>query len=465
MTRQKGKRFISLFCALIMLTICAASPLSSLAEPEQAIGIDFRFKTSFDPYALTQEPDYFMKGLSKALNLLDLNGHAVVANRQADIQGQLNLNGLSAVDFRFTGWEERLSLVTSLFGEKPVVITPANYIPFLLKMYYYFDIPVQFIGVFTDPYSIMHVLLPLHNKWTELFGGTGSRSYTPEETVEKAVQLSQFVDTHAFSNWITGLLQYFGLDELVTEFAYALPDWTTELAADGGLTIEASDQGESWTLGGKTVYTLKKEEGKTVWQADIPEWEGYRLTGRCTMEQKESGLQLSMEWELYEEGELYAYLTVDGQDLPDGKLMQGDGRITVSYGGDGLGLPQTYKAGLTWDQRQEGAKTILNGQVSMLNPDNEKPVLTVDGQISWGSIDESFEPRSLETIQGIDVFCMNDITIQEFFADAKWPIIRTAIPLFLELPAGFINGLMEWMDDNGILITLMDGLSSQQEEE
>jgi hypothetical protein len=83
----------------------------------------------------------------------------------------------------------------------------------------------------------------------------------------------------------------------------------------------------------------------------------------------------------------------------------------------------------------------------------------VDGQISWANTQESFQPKTRDDIQGIDLFCMNDITIKEFFANAKWPMVRTAAPFLLELPAGFLDGMVDWMDDSDVLVTLMDGIS------
>jgi hypothetical protein len=460
MTMQKGKKFISLFCICTMIFILGTmGPLTASADSGAATGVDFSIKASLDPYALKENPDRFLKDLAKTLSMLDASGHAVLQNGQADITGNLNLNGLSAIDFHLTGWEERFSLVTNLFGEKPVVITPPNYIPFLLKMYSYFSVPVQYIGVFTDPYSYIHGIKPAFDKWTELMGGTGSRSLTPEECIEKAAQLSQAMsDNEPFYFWREGLLQHVSLDDIVTEFFYALPDWTANLVQKDGLNIQVSDNGESWTLGGKNIYTLKREGAKTSWQVEIPDWEGYRLSGECALESTENGFAISLNLKLFEDDTLYGYLTVDGQNLPNGKLMQGDGKISVTFGGDGLGIAKTYKAGLHWNQHQEGEKTVLDGQVSILYPSTDKPVLTVDGQISWLSTNESFQPKTFDNIQGIDLFCMNDITIKDFFANAKWPAIRTAAPFLLELPSGFLDGLIDWMDDNGVLVTLMDGL-------
>jgi hypothetical protein len=461
MTMQKGKKLISLFCILaVIIVLGLLGPLTALAESGTATGVDFSIKASLDTYALMENPDRFLKDFARTLNMLDASGHAVLQNGQADIMGKLNLNGLSAVDFHMTGWEERLSLVTSLFGEKPVVITLPNYIPFLTKMYCYFNVPVQYIGVFTDPYSYMHGIKPALEKWTELMGGTGSRSLSPEECIEKATQLSQAMDENeAFFFWRQGLLQHVNLDEILNEFFYVLPDWTSNLVQEEGLKIDASDKGESWTLGGKNIYTVKRHQGKSTWQLEIPDWEGYRLSGQGSLENTEDGLQISLNLDLYEEDALYGSLTLDGQNLPNGKVMQGAGKISVTFGGKGMGLKKAYKAGLNWNQHQDGDKTVLDGQVSVLYPSTEEPVLTVSGQISWGSTAESFQPQTFESIKGIDLFCMNDVTIKEFYANAKWPMVRSAAPFFLELPAGFLNGVVNWMDDSGILVTLMDGLA------
>ena len=460
MTRQMGKKIISLFCVWTALIILGTiRPLYASADTAPATGIDFHISTSLGPYALEKTSDRFMKGLAGALDSLDLSGHAVLQNGQADISGNLNLNGLSAIDFCLTGWEERLSLTTNLFGQKPVVITPPNYVPFLLKMYHYYEIPVQYIAVFTDPYSYLHGIKPALNVWTELLGGTESRSVSPKECIEKAELFSQAMEKNQpFYFWRMGLLQHFNLDELLNEFLFALPDWMAGLVKKDGLKIQVSDLEENWVLGGKPVYSLQRSGETTRWQVDLPEWEGYRLSGNCLMEEKEGGLWLSSEWKLYEGDSPYAYFQLYGQGLPDGKRMQGNGRISVSMGGEGLGFDSTYLAGLNWNQRQEGEKTVIDGQVAFLDPVTEKAMFSVDGHIAFGSTQESFSPKTAEDIQGIDLFCMSEMTIPEFYANAKWPLIRTAIPFLVELPAGFLNGVVDWMEENDILLTLMDGM-------
>ena len=438
-------------------------PSSKLAMAQEAsglaLGIDFSVKASMDLSAFTEPPDRFLKSLARALEMLDLNGHAVALGGQADITGQLDLNGMKAVDFHLTGWEERLSLASSLFGEKPVVITLANYIPFLLKLYYYFDIPLQYIGVFTDPYSYLHGLKPAYEEWVKLVGGAQSRSFTPEQCVEMAGQLSEsLTGNDALSFWLKGLLQHVGLDETLSEFFYALPDWAAEITKNGGLDIAVSDVGETWTLGVDTGYRLTRTEGGASLELTLPDWEGYQLSGSARFTETESGLQATVDLILKEEGAEYGHLSLKGENLPDGKRMQGDGKVSLNLGGEGLGIEQSADLDLQWDQHGEGDKTLLNGRVSLLDPGTKKPAFTFSGQIGWGDTQETFSLRTKKDIQGIDLFCMNDNTFKEFFADAKWPIIRGAIPFFVELPAGLIDGLIEWMDENGILVTLMAGL-------
>jgi hypothetical protein len=424
-----------------------------------ALGIDFSVKASMDLSAFSKEPDRFLKSLARALEMLDMSGHAVALGGQADITGQLGLNGMKAFDFHLTGSEKWMSLVSSLFGEKPVVITLPNYVPFLLKMYYYFDIPVQYIGVFTDPYSYLHGLKPAYEEWVKLTGGAGSRSFTPEQCIEMAGQLSEsLTENDALSFWLKGLLQHVGLDETLSEFFYALPDWAAEITKNGGLDILVSETGETWTLGGETVFKLTRAEGEMSLELNLPDWEGYQLSGSARFTEAEGGLAAAVDVDLKEEGAEYAHLSLKGENLPDGKRMQGDGKVSLSLGGEGLGIEQSADMKLQWDQRNEGDKTLLNGQVSLLDPGTKKPAFTMSGQIGWGDTEESFTLRTKKDMKWIDLFCMNDNTFREFFADAKWPIIRSAIPFFVELPAGLIDGLIEWMDENGILTTLMSGL-------
>lgn len=431
--------------------------LPALAEGG-AIGVDFSIRSSFDANALGKTSDSFLQGLQKALEGLELTGRAIIQNGQADVQGDLNLHDLSAISFHLTGWEERQHLITSLFGEMPVVITLPNYIPFLLKLYYYFDIPVQYIGVFTDPYSYMHGIKPVLDQWLELTGGSGSRSFSPEECVVKATSLMESLHSNkAFYYWRLGLLQHIGLDGLADDFIYALPEWTADVAGNLGLDIQVLDQGERWTLGGQTIYEVQFGTEGNTWSLSLPGWESYRLEGQGTFQTTKSGCQLQMDWELMEGDTLYAYFSLRGADLPDGTHTQGNGRISVSFGGEELGQDQTIVADLMWDIRRENGKDTLDGRVSLLQPETLVPVVTVDGQISWAETQESFQPLSKADIQGIDFFCMNDTTIETFYANAKWPIIRTAIPFLLELPPGFLNGVVEWMDENNILMTLMSG--------
>ncbi len=456
-----------LLCAGLMLAAMLANGTrAAKAEPALATGVDFALDASFDPYAVSEHPDRFQKGLAKALEALELKGHMTLQNGQADITGDLMLNGLSAVDFHLSGWEERLSLQTSLFGEKPVLLTMANYMPYLLKVNDYFGTPLQYFGIFTDLYSYKHGILPALETWRALTGGLESRSYTQQETIAMAETLTKALDQDAnpaFHFWRRGLLQYVTLDELLNDFLYSLPDWMAELTENGGLTIQVSGQEETWTLGGETVYTLRHENGNTAWQLDIPEWEGFQLSGEGVFEETDAGLNVDMKWNLFESGTLYGFARINAAGLPDGRQLQGSSSISVSLGGEGLGVEKTYMAALTWNQQQQNGKTILTGQLGLLNPETGKRILNLNANITWADTQESFEPRTAENIIGIDFFCMNDITIKEFFHDAKGPLIRSAAPFLVELPAGFWNGVVDWMDNNGILLTLMNGLKGSAE--
>jgi len=462
MARGFDKRVFTLFSAgILLLSSLTFGMIHAQSEEISNTGVDFSVSASIDPSAAIQQPDMFLRGLAKALEELNLKGHIILQNGQADITGDLMLNGLSAVDFHLSGWEERLSLQTSLFGEKPVLLTMANYMPYLLKVNDYFGIPIQFIGVFTDLYSYKHGIMPFVQKWNDLTGGTESRTYTPEQCVEMAVALAGALDqdeNQAFYQWRRGLLQYVTLDDLLNEFIYSLPDWVAGVTESGGLTIAVNGQDETWTLGAETVYTMKRDNGNTTWQVSVPEWEGYQLAGKGVFEATDTGLNLDMEWNLFESEMSYGFAKIKATGLPDGKQPQGDSKISISVGGEGLGIEKTFMFAFAWNQLEQDGKTMLDCQIGYLNPETERPFLNIDADIIIADTPESFEPRTVENISGLDLFCMNDITIREFFRDAKSSLVRGAIPFIIELPAGFWNGMVDWMDQNGILLMLMDSL-------
>ncbi len=461
MTMTQGKRVLAFVCVIISL-FASTFMHKGLAESSDALGIHIQLKAQFDPYALEEKPTRFLIGLEQALEKLDFNGQAVLQNEQANIQGDFLYNGLTAIDFRLAGWADWLGLTTNLFGEKPVLLTMANYMPFLMKMYDYFQIPVQYIGIFSDSYSYQYAFMPQITKWKELTGGMQSRSYSKEETINIATQMADSLqgNNRAFYHWVRGLLYYVGLDELVNEFTYALPEWAAYQAKDGGLNIQVTDQGENWILGDHTVYTLSSKNGILEWVINIPEWEGYRLTAQFSLETKDTGMSLKLNVNLYEDDELYAYLNFSGLDLPDGRLLQGKGRLELAYGGEGIGLWQEHIIGLEWDQSHEGEKDVLRGEISYLHPETQKKILAVNGTISFGETEDSIEMKSRDELQGIDFFCMNDVTIDEFFADAKWPMVRAAMPMLIELPPALLDGLIDWIDANGILLTLVESMGN-----
>lgn len=460
MARNNGKRLLAL-----VLTVLLFSGLTVGAQAQQdagpALGIDFSLKAALDPKALGGKVDRFVLAIARTLEMLKLSGHALVQDGQLDLTGDLDLNGMPAIHAHLEGLATRLRLTTSLFGENPVVITPGNYMPFLMKFFHYFDVPVQYIGVFTDSYAYLDGIKPAYDQWRQLVGGAESRSYSPEECVEMAGELSDsLADNSALSFWLQGLLQYVGLDDPLFEFFDSLPDWVSEAAQDDGLEIEVSQNQETWTLGGETVYYLTREEGSGSWEASLPAWEGYQLSASGTWTAGENGLDLATDWKLTQDDEAYAYFSLSGKGLPDGTRMQGEGTISLAFGGSGLDMDQTVKLGLNWDQRQNGGKTLLDGQVSLLNSQTDAPIFTISGQIAWGASEQNLVKLTRKDIKGIDLFCMNDETFSQFFAYAKGPILRSAIPFFLELPAGLIDGLVDYADDIGLLSTVSEGFGS-----
>lgn len=456
------RKWLSLLCALLIIFTPVCSSFAQEApQAGQPLDIDFSLSASLNSEAMSEKPSRFMRDLAKLLDTLKLEGQATVLDRQIKADAGMIINSDPVVTLHLQGTPENLDLSTNLFGEEPVVLTMSSYIPVLLKYYYYFGIPFQYIGVVTDPYSYCHAYLPLRQEWESLFAGEGSRSYSPEECIQMAQQFSQSSsENEVLSFWLKGLLQHFGEDETALYFLSALPEWVEGCTENGGLEIEQTEEGETWTLGEDVVYSYSCLKDETNWQVTLPAWEGYQFTMNAVQTQNEEGIDLNIQGMVSVEDEPYAYLSFTGENLPDGKRQQGTGTATVHIGGEMIGFEETVNLNLSWDNRDSESwmETVLTWE----NPDTDKTALTMTGRFSWKPSTEVFEAFEVNANgDAFNFFCANDQTLKDFLSKSKVSILRTALPIVLQLPAGFINGAVDWLSESGILATMAEGISEE----
>ena len=463
MNAQYRKRLCCLLLTIAFLcTVATPSLAQKQIQEEKTQEFSFSVQSKLNPEALGNTPSRFIRGLAQALAMLELQGQGLSLGRQVDMNVEVLLNNISTIQAHLQGTEERLQIHSNLFGAEPAILSVPNYIPFLLKFYSYLGVPVQYVGVFTDPYSYFHGLVPTIQLLESLLGGEESRSYSPAECAAIAGQLSEGLDNQDLRFWLQGLLLHFGMDETLDDFFYSLPEWVESITGDEGLQVTVTPEGQTWSLGGTNVYQETIQNGETTWKLALPAWEGYQLTGDGTTVSGETGLSVNMAWQLLVDEDPYASFSLLATNLPDEKQTQGDSAITLSFGGDMFGADETVELGLHWEQQTDEGKTLLKGQLDWLNPDTKQVILTLNGQFSSVDTAKTFVSLPYEEMVGTDLFCMNDETITPFFSAVKKPLIRAVIPLILELPAGFLDGLFDWMEDGGMLQTITESSSGDE---
>lgn len=447
-------KLFSLLLSIVFLgqSLFFFSPAQASAGEENLPYQDISLDASFHlfPQAINENPSDVLLGLASIGDRLSFHVGGTLYTYMTEVDFSLWDRGQAVFNGYMSGNPISYKINSDLFPGATLNIDLPNYIPFLTKASEYFDFPFQYIGLLTDVYSFEYGVGPVKKEVLSLFKGNKSRTYSPQQTFAEIDAFAQFLyKTDAFTTYVNGLLHQSGLDYLIDDFVYDLPDWIREVAPDG-LVINVEPGYEIWASG-DTVFLQKEEiDDQQLFSITLPPYDGYSLTIEYQLSKMKNGYSIIAFFSLTQDDKDAISLYVSGAYTADDKDARHRVSANISIWGSGVSKPVNLLIDLPYTITKENDNTFYDGSLSLLNPANNLPMGTLD--FSYVTTPSAVFPSSRIPSSWPEhtVFTMNDLTFPALKTQVVKPILKKLLPFALTLPTSVVVPLLQWAQGHNV---------------
>ena len=496
----------SVFLRLTALALCLCLlPALGLAETyltdNEVTHVDFTARLRLHAGGFPADAGANLPDWESYLNKLSLRGSMNVLDlfqefSRVYLDGAILLNGKDQLPFTFDHYYSYRYLLSPAIWDENFHFQMDNFLEFMLKPYYYYEWPTQYLGLLLYPDATMYIVNAYYKPLAERIAearqcalnaaeeaaaaaptptaeAPTDANATPAPTVEPAptvdpnavnvsydvlYQLCEDLDPLAYEddgrnrayNYFTSLLTQLGASDSTLDALSELETWLDFLDPEqGGLTVRTDGDTTTYTIGEYELLTVTDANGATSLHLDLPNAEGYRLTTDYAWTPGESGAALTCRVRILEDGadEASVEVALDGQGLPREGDLSGAGTVSVGVTGTALekGL-DTQSFAFSWNRTAAEKPYDLHASVDWLHPDTGMPALTVDFDGSLSTVDKSVFKDGAYSAN--DFFSLSEGWLEKY-EETWFPAIGLyCVPFVLEAPAGVINDVIKFIQEN-----------------
>lgn len=441
-----GRRLAALLLCVLLL------PTVSLGESAD-VGYGFDVHFSMDVSAYPEADQTLMQGIADTLNMLTLSGTFAMAGNSFDITADMLLENDedTRTSLHLYGTDTHYQLGSSLLGNQELMMNNLALLEFAIKAYNHLGMPLQYPALLISPYAHTSAFDWIRDEWNRVMHAEeGNRVIAREDVMELAAYAADNAEQdRAFYYWLAALALESGYSDMVLETITELPDWLDGLLDDEGITVTVEDDTETWSSGEETFFTRTASDEETTCSLTLPMLpDGNTVEASCQYQQEDGSIVLSIliANEEDETSMLDASLTLTGwtESLP----MDGQVDLTVSLQGEMV--PNVLSLHFTY-QAEDGQFTL-----QQLNPETDAALLSVQGTLTQQEL--SAPSYTADTLNGLNIFSLNDASMKTFVTGVAEPFVKGAIPLLKHLPLSAYETLFSLLDQYGILSMLTSNL-------
>ncbi len=444
--KDLGRRLTALLLCVLLL------PAAALGESAD-VGYGFDVHFSMDASAYPEDIQTLMQGVADTLNMLTLSGTFALAGSSFDITADLLLENDedTRTSLHLYGTDTHYQLGSSLLGNQELMMNNLALLEFAIKAYNHLGMPLQYPALLISPYAHTSAFDWIRDEWNRVMQAEeGSRVIAREDVMELAAYAADNAEQdRAFYYWLAALALESGYSDMVLETITELPDWLDGLLDDEGITVSVEDDTETWSSDEETFFTRTTSEEETTCSLTLPMLpDGNTVEASYQYQQEDGNITLSIliANEEEEASMLDASLTLTG--WTEGLPLNGQVDFNLSLQGEmvpnSLNLHFAYQA-------EDGQFTL-----QQLNPDTDAALLTVQGSLTQQEL--SAPSYTAETLNGLNIFSLNDASMKTFVSGVAEPFAKGAIPLLKHLPLSAYETLFSLLDQYGILSMLTSNL-------
>lgn len=360
----------------------------------------------------------------------------------------LCLNDREYVPFRYDGYYSFRYVRSPALDGASVHFQMQNFLEFMLKGYYFMDLPTPLIGLLLYPENAYELAMAYWEPVQEALSGEGSRTVDYTRLYELCETLDLLSTEDPYMNpvyfFVTALLVTTGAsDTLLYRLSYLEDVLETMDPDEEGMTITVQGDTQRYVLGDTTVFE-KTADGWTLCLADS---DGYVLNAswQDTGAERHFAIQALLE----EEERLGLRFDLDG--LPaDGQLSaQGSASITLS--GEALyEQPAPLNFTYQYTRSAEALPYDMALAVDWLHPETGSPALTLSYSAAMSDVEYTvLADRPFDNQD--DFFHLNDSYMEEYKERFTKSLALAFAPFVLHMPAGCLSDAYAFLDNTGFL--------------
>lgn len=448
-----------LLCFLCVLVLLPVSCFAYTSDDGSPLAFDFDFGFEMDPDAFPTADHRIAQGYSELLNRTRISGSYVLAGNGTDsFDVDLNLcitdKKPAEAEFTLFGYHNYVFITSPLFGNERLMIDLA-YLPTIgLKVYDYFDIPMQECAMLF-PFSSESRLQNLISLWIEQFPNGESIDMQLAELLCVANRLQEIYNMdEGICEWLKSIGIRSGFYDIIDEEIYVLDDYV-ENNFPNGLTRTVMETGEIWMTGETIIASKITENGTESFELLLPATEQYELVTEISskVQQAGTGKDLDLNVKIASEEETWLDLTVTGENVPDNYSFTEPFTLDIDTAGY-----LTEEAGL----RIVGEKNGDNDLEVIFYLKNEMTGEYRQAIRLFGTTREWLEAKNpvydysivYETYFQDKSIALNRLTessLSKLLNKILYPFVKGIIPLLVQIPTISCQVILDQLDEHGVL--------------
>ena len=467
---------------ILALMVCLLLPTAALAETyltqDDATHVDFTlgFGLHADGFPQTQA---HLKDWERFLSRLDISGSLdgqafLQPESRVYMEAAVRMDGEEKIPFTYDGYHSYRYVISPLFRNDSVHFQMHNFFDFMLKPYYFTELPTQYVALFMYPNATYFIAdafyTPVEEMITEARADMLPESdaapaedstYTiPYERLFELCETLDYVTTddgaYRVYCYFDALLAELYASNMMTDTLKNLEFVLEELdPEEEGMTVVESAGGMVCTIGETEVFTKTVTDGVTEISLRLPIPMDYWMTFDYRCENTGDTDSISAVAAVTYEDELAVSLSLEGEGLPTEGALSGEGFLTAAMDGyvfEEIPAPQTLR--FNWLRTAAELPCDLDLTVDWMHPDTGQSAFSVYFSGALSQRDKSVFV-DVEYPQE-DFFSLNDMYLQEY--KARWlPTIGLyMLPIAMEMPAGVIDDTVNFLVDTDLLISFVE---------
>lgn len=450
------KRPLIIMLALVILA-CAVTP--AMAENETVFSYDFDFFFHLNPAVFPEASQNRMKGYADLLDMLEIRGTWVYCEEYQSLDSEFHIipvtQPAASLSFRIYGFLSHLLLSSPLLGNQTVLFNNEALMEFCLKTHEHLGLPVPYLALL-HPYTFYNAFYYAVKAWETEIGAADAGSTISAKRLQAVAKEWErlLADDNALLDWFTALSLESDQQETMLAELYSVPSYLTETLTKGkGIKITGKNDEKIWQAAGQELLRQIERPGYFLFETSFPQTDsGYQPAARIERTEKEETSHLSLLLSYASENNEADNLLTLNLDAALPAAMPADAVCESTVKLSGVLLPN-FDLTAVLLTGASGNFTLSVSEASGENAGQE--AFSVNGTLiphpnapaPWYEIGD--------LIQFMNIFSVNDVTLQEFVHQIARPAVTGMLAFLVEVPASACQSVMDDLTDFGVLSVIL----------